>query len=260
MVKFSRFFNNLILVFGIMCIVYWLGMGLAVRFGQSLLWLWPLVGLMCIARHILVRRAMRTGRALPLSARAIRILRGALCAGLAVFALGEVFICSGAFERAPQGLDCIVVLGARVNGTRPSGALAQRIDAAAAYLADNPDTLCIASGGQGADEEMSEAACIAQYLAARGIAPDRIILEDESTDTLSNLKNSFALMPRDTQSVGIVTNDFHVFRALATARRAAPQLAFSGVPAPSTPYGFIHYAMREFFAVGAGLATGELAF
>lgn len=260
MVKFSRFFNNFILVFGIVCILYWLGMGLAVRFGQSLLWLWPLVGIMCIARHILVRRAMRTGRALPISARLVRALRAALCAGLAVFFIGEAFICSGAFARTPQGLDCIVVLGARVNGTRPSGALAQRIDAAAAYLADNPDTLCIASGGQGADEEMSEAACIAQYLAARGIAPERIILEDESTDTLSNLENSFALMPRDMQAVGIVTNDFHVFRALATARHVAPLLDVSGIPAPSTPYGFVHYAMREFFAVGAGLMSGELAF
>ena len=30
--------------------------------------------------------------------------------------------------------------------------------------------------------------------------------------------------------------------------------------APSTGYGFTHYAMREFFAVGAGLIKGELSF
>ena len=29
---------------------------------------------------------------------------------------------------------------------------------------------------------------------------------------------------------------------------------------PSTGYGFTHYAMREFFAVGAGLIKGELSF
>ena len=59
--------------------------------------------------------------------------------------------------------------------------------------------------------------------------------------------------------IGIVTNDFHIFRALATARHVSA-LNFSGIPAPSTGYGFTHYAMREFFAVGAGLIKGELSF
>ena len=54
-------------------------------------------------------------------------------------------------------------------------------------------------------------------------------------------------------------NDFHIFRALATARHVSA-LNFSGIPAPSTGYGFTHYAMREFFAVGAGLIKGELSF
>ena len=37
-------------------------------------------------------------------------------------------------------------------------------------------------------------------------------------------------------------------------------LNFSGIPASSTGYGFTHYALREFFAVGAGLIKGELSF
>ena len=85
------------------------------------------------------------------------------------------------------------------------------------------------------------------------------MLEDKSTDTLSNIENSLSLMPEGTARVGIVTNDFHIFRALATARHVSA-LHFSGIPAQSSVYGFIHYAMREFFAVGAGLAKGELSF
>lgn len=187
------------------------------------------------------------------------IFRICVCVALAIFIAGEVVICSGAAATAESDLDAIIVLGAKVNGTKPSGALAQRIDAAAEYLLANPDTLCIASGGQGDDEGISEAECIMRNLTAHGIAQERIILEDRSTDTLSNLENSLALLPENAARIGIVTNDFHIFRALATARHVS-SLHFCGVPAASTAYGFLHYAMREFFAVGAGIAKGELAF
>lgn len=256
---FRKAFNTFVLVFGIVCILYWLGMGLAVRFGQSLLWLWPTVGVFCIVRYAVVQRSIRTGQPVPVPRWAFRAFRVCLCGGLAVFALGETMICSGAAEVPEQGLDCIVVLGAKVNGTNPSGALAQRIRAAAEYLDNNPETVCIASGGQGADEGISEAQCIAENLVLWGIAPERIMLEDKSTDTLSNLENSLAMMPEGTMSIGIVTNDFHIFRALATARHVSA-LQFSGVPARSTVYGFVHYAMREFFALGLGIAKGELSF
>ena len=78
-------------------------------------------------------------------------------------------------------------------------------------------------------------------------------------EKLTNIENSLKLLPEGAENIGIVTNDFHIFRALATARHVSA-LNFSGIPAPSTGYGFTHYAMREFFAVGAGLIKGELSF
>ena len=42
--KHSRVINTLILIFGILCLLYYFGMGFAVRFGQSLLFLWLLAG------------------------------------------------------------------------------------------------------------------------------------------------------------------------------------------------------------------------
>ena len=137
--------------------------------------------------------------------------------------------------------------------------VAQRIDAAAEYLMANPDTVCIASGGQGDDEGISEAGCIRRYLINYGIDPERVLLEDKSTSTLTNIENSLKLLPEGAENIGIVTNDFHIFRALATARHVSA-LNFSGISAPSTGYGFTHYAMREFFAAGAGLIKGELSF
>lgn len=257
--NFRKAFNIFVLIFGILCMVYWLGMGLAVRFGQSLLWLWPTVGVFCIVRYVLVHRSIKTGRPVPIPRVVVRVFRVCLCIGLAVFIAGEAMICTGAAEKPEPGMDCVIVLGAKVNGTKPSGALAQRIQAAAEYLHDNPDTVCIASGGQGADEGISEAQCIAENLIAMGIPQQRIILENKSTDTLSNIENSLALLPEGAETIGIVTNDFHIFRALATARHVS-DLHFSGVPASSTVYGFVHYVMREFFAVVFGIVKGELNF
>ena len=257
--KHSRVINTLILIFGILCLLYYFGMGFAVRFGQSLLFLWLLAGLACIARFAIFDRSIRTGKPLPFSDRLLKIVHICIAVGFAVFVFAECFICSGAFVKPEEGLDCIIVLGAKVNGTQPSGALAQRIDAAAEYLMSNPGTVCIASGGQGDDEGISEAECIRRYLINYGIEPERLLIEDKSTSTLTNIENSLKLLPERAENIGIVTNDFHIFRALATARHVSA-LNFSGISAPSTGYGFTHYALREFFAVGAGLIKGELSF
>ena len=49
-----------------------------------------------------------------------------------------------------------VILGCRVYGDRPSLILTERMDAAVSYLNENTDAVCIASGGQGADEDISD--------------------------------------------------------------------------------------------------------
>ena len=257
--KHRKSFNIFILAFGILCILYYIGMGLAVRFGQSMLWLWPAVGVFCIVRFVLVNRSIRTGKPLPFSDKAIRIFRIIVAVGLAIFLAGEAVICTGAFEKPEEGLPCIIVLGAKVNGTKPSGALSQRIWTAAEYLDRNPGCFCIATGGRGEDEGISEAECIRENLLKLGIDEERIILEEKATDTRTNLLYSLPLAGEGVEKIGLVTNDFHVFRALANARSLSDK-QFCGIPAASTPYGFVHYVVREFFAVGEGIMKGELKF
>ena len=118
----------------------------------------------------------------------------------------------------------------------------------------------IASGGQGEDEPMSEAECIRDHLVAGGIDADRILLEDRSTSTEENMRYSLPMLrslETDVESIGIVTNDFHVFRALCLARKNGG-FTFYGVPARSTVFGFIHYAMREFFTLSVSLVRGYI--
>ncbi|MDR0915052.1 MAG: YdcF family protein, partial [Oscillospiraceae bacterium] len=105
----------------------------------------------------------------------------------------------------------LVVLGAQVQSHGPSAILLRRIEAAADYLNSNPNSICIASGGQGADEPYSEALAIKNTLIELGIAENRIILEDMSTSTQENLEFSLAKIPEEykEQSLAIATDGFH---------------------------------------------------
>ena len=83
------------------------------------------------------------------------------CGSLAVvvcllLAVSAVRIAAAGYKKAPDPATPVIVLGCKVKGTRPSRILQERLDAADAYLSTHPDTSCVLSGGQGADEEISE--------------------------------------------------------------------------------------------------------
>ena len=101
--------------------------------------------------------------------------------------------------------------------------------------------------------------CIYEQLVARGIAPERILLEDRSTSTKENLTWSLEALDGRAARIGLVTNDFHIFRAVCIGR-ACCGVELSPIPARSTWSGFVHYAMREFFALCLQYTKGELAF
>ena len=125
------------------------------------------------------------------------------------------------------------------------------------YLQANPEAIAVLSGGQGADEEVSEAAFMYQKMVAAGIDPARLVLEDQSTDTSENLRFSRALIPEGA-SVGIVTNNFHIFRALALARKLGWE-EVRGVPVATSLFSLPHYLMREFVGVIYETVRGNLA-
>ena len=253
----GRIVNRLILLLGIAMIAYYLALGIAVRFGQSLQFLWLLGGILCIARYLYWRRVEKSGK-YPRHRKLLRALRILLCAALIFFlAVEGVILCGGMME-AEQGLNYIVVLGARVNGTVPSGSLRNRIRVGAEYLRDNPQTIAVLSGAQGSGEEISEARCMYDNMVAAGIDPARLILEEQSTDTAENLRNSRALIPEGA-SVGLVTNNFHIFRALALARNQG-WTDVRGVPVATTMLSLPHYLMREFVGVVYETLRGNLTF
>lgn len=148
---------------------------------------------------------------------------------------------------ASNGGDYLIILGARVKGTEPSLALQYRIDTAAEYLKKNPETIAIASGGQGPGEDISEAAAIKNSLLEAGIQAERILLEDKSTDTVENIKFSKKLLSNDFETGLLVTNDFHMYRAKSIAKDNG--LIAEGLPAETPLVAVPKSYIREYLAI-----------
>ena len=180
---------------------------------------------------------------------------GTVCAaGFLILVITEVLIGWSAITATGQPADYVIVLGARVRGTRISNSLKQRLDRAIEYSEEYPNTVLVLSGGKGPGEEISEAACMYDYLTAHGVEPGRLILEDQASNTAENFAFSWELLteagvdPAEGR-VAVVTNDFHIARSeLIAAREGYGDVA--GIPAP-LPWVHleINYTLREAFAM-----------
>jgi uncharacterized SAM-binding protein YcdF (DUF218 family) len=149
--------------------------------------------------------------------------------------------------KVSENVDYIIILGARVKGTEPSLSLQYRIDAAADYLKRNTNTVAIASGGMGQGEDISEAEAIKRGLISQGIDKSRIILEDQSTDTVENLNFSKKMLPNNMKHGLVVSNDFHIFRSKMIAKDQG--LKLSGLPAKTPSVAIPKSYTREYLAV-----------
>ncbi len=207
-----------------------------------------LAGLLCLYFLIglLARRELMTAKVLR------SILLTLICFSLVLVTATGLVVAAAGRGQAQAHCACIVVLGAKVNGTEPSRILAQRIDAAEAYLHANPDSVAVLSGGQGADEGISEAQCMCNVLTQRGIAPERLLLEESSTSTMENLQFSLELLEKTTgsrpETVGVVSSEFHLFRAAMYARGLGIRTV--GIPGRTdNPIHFVNYFLREIAGV-----------
>jgi uncharacterized SAM-binding protein YcdF (DUF218 family) len=226
--------------------LYYAAIGLYVGFASDFAWIWVLGGCFFLGlRGTLVYQTSHPGHW-------IRFVSGGmiclLTVGILVILLIGSRVIGGMMAQPQKNLDYVLVLGAQVKGTEPSRALRKRLDCALAYAEENPDTILILSGGKGSDEEISEAECMYRYLTGKGLAADRMILEDQSTSTRENLEFSASYLDREQDQIGILSNNFHIYRALLLADRAGYQHV-CGIPAPSDALMQPHYVLREICAV-----------
>lgn len=243
------------LIIGILSILYFLAIAFIIPHATSFFVIWLAVACICFVMFSLFRREKRLLTRLPLWFR--RLFAVTAWIGVAVFIIVEGCIISQFWIKAPADLDYIVVLGAQMKDTGPSKVLQMRLDAAYDYLAENENTKAVLSGGQGPDEIMSEAQGMYNYLTSRGISPERLILEDRSTSTYQNLNFSSGYLDKEKDKVGVVTNNFHVFRAKGIAKKAG-YTSIYGIAARSETALQINNMTREFFAIVKDFLVGNL--
>lgn len=130
-----------------------------------------------------------------------------------------------AARRAPARAVVVLGAGIREDGT-PTRLLARRIDRGIAELERaDPEAPLVLTGGQGPDEVVAEAVSMAEYARERGVAQDRIVLEDASTSTLTNLSNARQLLIRREidSDIVVVTSGYHAPRTAHTMRSVPVQ-------------------------------------
>lgn len=177
-----------------------------------------------------------------------------------VFLFTALFVCGylslsvpmviHAEKRTEESAPTVIVLGCKINGGEPSLMLRRRLDAAHAFLQSHPESPCIVSGGQGADEIMPEGEAMKNYLVAAGIDPERVFVEDSSTSTQENLQFSKEIMDAQglSRAAVIATDDFHQWRAQMIGERMGLACASAGKCA--TPWYLLPcYWTREILAL-----------
>jgi len=179
--------------------------------------------------------------------KAARWLLLSFIAFLIVFIKVETAIYSASQQKAEEG-DALIVLGAGLSGENPGPLLRIRLNVAYEFLLENPNMVCVVSGGQGSDEIISEAEVMARYLIGKGIDTKRILCENKSTRTIENFAYSKIILDEYFQGepyrLVFVTNTFHVYRAGLIAEKLS--LSVQGLAAPTISNVQVNFYLREF--------------
>lgn len=252
-------FTIIFAVIGLICLAYYLVLTSYAGFGTSFAMVW--LGIVIVLLILTVLSGWMHMKQIRIRPMIRNTLLGTLVTGALVFILVEGMICFAMLSKPGENLDYLIVLGAQVRGIRITSPLQYRLDKAVDYLNDHADTKVVVSGGQGPGEDLTEGKAMAQELIRQGIAKDRIILEEKSTNTEENIRFSMALIDKDwtgddSPQYGVVTNNFHVYRAVGICKKLGYDV--DGISAGVNWKVFPNYMLREFFAVVKYKITGAM--
>lgn len=241
-------------------------------------WIWLFFAAVCftnvLLRYLHTRSPQRVSLFLLTWAHTVSLL------GMVVLMASGIVVASGMHPKEEGSPTYAIVLGA---GLRPDGSLSktlrQRLDAALRFAKKSPHTRFVLSGGPDRKGQRSEAEAMAVYLEQHGIPRYRLLLEMQSKNTYENIVYSHALLYRirnesnpcffdargenfllvtpELESLGIVSSEFHLYRASAILKKQFDIQAV-GISAPSDPVLFVHYLARESIALLKDKFLGRL--
>lgn len=150
-------------------------------------------------------------------------------------------------------VDYIITLGSGIRSEDVPPLLKSRLDKAIEYYHKNPNAKIVVSGGQGADEPVSEAFAMKKYLLSQNIPETQILVEDQSTTTFENMTFSKKIIFEDWKisntepTILFSTNNYHVLRGALYAKKA--HLKAEGIGAPTALYFLPTALIREYIAL-----------
>lgn len=232
-------------VVGMLSILYFIMIAFGIEHSSKFCYIWLFIGAVLIAFALLNEWDIYN---VWIPAFLRKTIEGVVFFGITLFIIVEGCILSFFWKKGKSDADYMIVLGAQMKEKGPSKALQYRLDKAITYLEKNEKTMVIVSGGQGKNEPVSEAYGMYRYLIENGILPKRIIKEEESRNTFQNLYFSTKFLEKDKHCVVVVSNNFHIFRAIRIAKKMGYKKVY-GLAAKGEPLLQANNMMREFFAV-----------
>jgi hypothetical protein len=117
----------------------------------------------------------------------------------------------------------VVLGGGLAADGAPLASTAARAHKAAQLARERPELVVICSGDRQLEAPggtPSEAALMRDLIAARGIDPERVVIEDESRDTIGNAVLTAVRYLKDIEPrpLAVITSPFHLERAVETFR------------------------------------------
>ncbi len=158
----------------------------------------------------------------------------------------------------PLDRDFIIILGC---GIRDDGTLTPllkgRVDSAVEFERKQSEktgkhAVFVPSGGQGADEVISESEAMSRYLLSQGIKEEQILKEDKSTNTFENMKFSKNVIEQSgvkikDKKIAFATTNYHVFRGYILAAKNG--FDAKGISAKTRFYFYPNAFLREFIGL-----------
>ena len=165
----------------------------------------------------------------------------------------------GSHDNAERS-DCAIVLGAAVNGARPSPVFEERIRHAVELYRQGVVPKIIFTGGKGERSSHAESEVARQYAIEAGVAEGDILVETRSHTTHQNLAEAKAQMDEHVlKSAVIVSDPLHLRRSHLMAEHLGISAKTS--PTPTTRYrsarAQFHFLIREIYFLHHYVITGD---
>ena len=267
----------------VLCLAYFIVIIFYSGIGTAYAFIWLLLAMGVGVTAWCVWHYQRYPRKFPLR---LPVSLVTLCgAGLVVMLVLQILIISKVPQVADSGLEYVIVLGAPVSGEMPGRTLRLRLEKAAEYALQNPETVMVLSGGRQSSGEMAEAEVMKRYLLEKGVPEGQMVLEVRSASTVENIAYSRLLIDTlrrqkereehpderalpaylpsvmgqkaDSHQIGILTSNFHLYRAMQIARKQGME-DVSGIASESDRILFLHFCFRDGLAILKERLAGNL--